>query len=81
MNVKTEIKEHPILMLTMAVLSTAIISLGTTSFATISYVNEKHKEGVGYVKEKHNDLKSDVIEIKKTINEINKNILKLYQRK
>lgn len=79
--VKQEVIDHPILSLTMAVLSTTIITLGTTSFATIGFVNEKHKQGIEYVKERHTDLKSDITEIKESIISINENILKIYQRK
>ena len=92
MNIKAEVKENPILAITMTIVTTALVSIGSSTFATIGYVNDKHKEGISYMKEryqitskdineKHNDIKTEMSDIKKTIKELNHNIMKLYQGK
>jgi hypothetical protein len=79
--IKEEVADHPILSLFLVVFSSTILTLGTTTFATMSYVDNKHKEGKQYVREKHDELKQDLTEMKDTLQDINNNILDLYKNK
>jgi len=79
--IQDEIKEHPILMLAMSVLIAVAITVGNTTFATMSYVDKKHKESKNYTKEKVDTIKNDIKEIKATLRNINNNILKLFKGK
>ena len=86
MKVKKETLSHPIFVFVALIISTIIATLGSTTFATMSYVDNKYKESKKYTQEKHRfirddmknkhkDYKDDIKEIKKAIQNINNNIL------
>ena len=78
MKLSNEMKEHPFFVLFFSVLSTVIITLGTTTFATIGYVDKQYKASKDYVNEKHQGVKEDLKEIKDGILGINERILDIY---
>ena len=79
--IEKEIKDHPIMYIIIACLCTAISVFGTTTFATMNYVDKQDRQVKEYVKEKNDDLKKDLDDIKKALATANKNILNIYKEK
>lgn len=69
-----EIKDHPILSIMATIISTAAAVWITTTFATQAYVNGVAKytkqDLTKYVDSRHDDIKSDIIDIKSILKRI-----------
>lgn len=78
---KSEMVEHPALMTIVLIISTVVVTLGTTTFATMNYVDKRYVESRSYTKEKFDTIRTDIKDIKKQIQNVNNNILRLYRGK
>ena len=65
MSVKSDIQEHPLLYLFLTCLCTAIAVFGTTTFATMNYVDKGDARVRQYAKEKAADTNKLLTDIKK----------------
>lgn len=90
--IKNEIIDHPIMAVLFLIISTIVTTLGTTTFATMGYVDKRYVESKAFtekryqiikedVNSKHSEIRSDMKEIKRSIMNVNNNILKLYKEK
>ncbi len=79
--VASEIKNHPLLYIALTVICTAVTVFGTSTFATMGYVDRRHNEARVYVNEKDKNIRSELKEIKEGIKNVNTNILNLYKER
>ena len=87
---KEDIKNNPMMTIFFLIVSTTVTMLGTTTFATMNYVDKKYSESKTYtegryniikndVDSKHSEVRSDLKDVKTELRNLNNNILKLRQ--
>lgn len=64
---KEEISKHPILYVFVAIISTAMATWMTSSFATMAYVDKEVAKVTGYVDKRHGAVKTEMKEIKDSV--------------
>lgn len=62
-----EITKHPILYIFVAIISTAMATWMTSSFATMAYVDKEVAKVTGYVDKRHTAVKTEIKEIKGSV--------------
>jgi len=77
--VSEEIKDHPIMSVFIGIISSAIITVGSTTFATMGYVDKKFNDSKKHVDEKYKTVQTNIdekhSEIKEQLKSINTNII------
>lgn len=62
-----EIAKHPILYIFVAIISTAMATWMTSSFATMAYVDKEVSKVTDYVDKRHTAVKTEIKEIKGSV--------------
>lgn len=71
------LSKNPLLYLLAAVLSTGLVTLMSSSYATISHVDREVKNVKDYVNDKHKPIKEDITEIKASVKNVEAILLKI----
>lgn len=62
-----QITKHPVLYIFVAIISTAMATWMTSSFATMAYVDKEVGKVTQYVDKRHSDVKMEMREIKSSV--------------
>jgi len=69
--------KNPILYLFGAIVSTALFTFMTSTYATITHVDKEVKNVKDYVNNKHTPIKEDITEIKASVKNVEAILLKI----
>lgn len=62
-----EVSKHPLLYMFVAIISTALATWMTSSYATMAYVDKEVNKVTEYVDKKHGAVKTEIKEIKGSV--------------